>query len=155
MNKQETQLLQKFLDDTIYVESELKDAYDIIISNKPLDQLFYWLQKLTDNSYDFAFLSKEAEALHSNRRDVRSLIDIFCDMIGNKIEEECDHNYHFVPPSNFEDYCPFPSEHLVLYTNRPTTQLPKHDGYTWQVINMKPEYTPYYDIKCYQIERVY
>ena len=154
MTKSSSVLLQKFITDEVDQSSELRMVYNIIQRNTSFEQLVYWLKYSLEKSYDFAYLSDEGAKLNVSRRDVRSLLDIFAEMLGNKIEELADKEYLFVAPTKMEDYCPFPSEALVLYTNRPLDRVPMFDGYRWNIIQTKLEETPYYHMTCSQIERI-
>lgn len=154
MTKSESILLQKFITDDIDESSELRRVYIVIQKDTGFDLLVQYLKYCIDKSYDFEYLSKESAKLKVNRRDIRGLLDIFAEMLGNKIEELANKEYLFVAPTKLEDYCPFSSEALVLYTNRPLDRIPMFDGYKWNIVSTKLEETPYYHINCSQIERV-
>ena len=153
MTKSDSILLQKFITDDVDPSSELRSIYRVIQKNVPFETLVHWLKHSIDQSYDFVYLSEEGSKLNVSRRDVRSLLDIFAEMLGNKIEELADREYLFVAPTKLEDYCPFPSEPLVLYTNRSLDKVPMFDGYEWNIVSTKLEETPYYHMYCSQIER--
>lgn len=153
MTKSDSILLQKFITDDINPSSDLGLIYEAIRQNTPFTQLVQQIKYCLEKSYDFKYLSEEGAKLNVSRRDVRSLLDVFAEMLGNKIEELADHEYLFVPPTKLEDYCPYPSEVLVLYTNKPLDNLPMYDGYKWDIIDTRLEETPYYSIYCSQIDR--
>ena len=146
-------LLQKFINDEA-APSELLDIYLCIKNNNSFEQVLSCLKKAIEKTYDFEFLSNEAILLQTNRREIVALLNVFAEMLGNKIEALCDVEYIFTSPSKFEDYCPFPSNDLVLYTNRPVdTQIVIYDGDRYNILSKKLEDTPYYKIWCYELER--
>ena len=146
-------LLQKFINDEV-ASSELLEIYSCIKNDNSFEHLLSCLKKTIDKTYDFKFLSNEAAVLQANRREIAKLLDVFAEMLGNNIEQLCNAEYVFTAPSKFEDYCPFPSNDLVLYTNRPVdTQIVIHDGDRYNILSKKLEDTPYYKIWCYELER--
>ena len=137
------------------ISSELGEKYQNIKNHKTLKQLFDILIWLLEKDYDFEFITKEASLLETDKRTLRSLIDSLCDYCGENIEDIITQNTYIISePSNFEDYCPFPKEEIVLYCNNATLKNTiKYDGYQYKIINYKLENTPYYSIYCYQIEK--
>lgn len=156
MDKSTAVLLQQFVEDNINENSKLIDVYKSIMNNNyHFDYIVQQLKSVLDYSYDFDFLSKEAELIEVNRRDIRKLLDVFADLLGNKIEQMCNEDYIFTKPTKFEDYCAFPRAEIVLYTNRPADlEIIRHDGDVYKILSHKLEASPYYEIKCYELEKM-
>lgn len=143
------------MDDRSY---ELFDYYVIATSQtfenevEEFNTCIKCLQKLSDNQYDFAWLTENAKQLDASRRDFRNLCDNVCVLLGNRIEELCKHTRAPIvtAPANFDGACPFGSEQLVAYGNVDTTV--RVDGVLCKVVDTKIESTPYYNIKCSMID---
>lgn len=114
------------------------------------------LKDLVNKQYDFKnYIMPNATMFGCNRRDFTQLIDAVCTLLGNKIDEisKCSRIPIITSPSNFEDYCPFPSEDLVLY-GKTNCYSVYHDGKQYRVIESKLESTPYYNIYCNTLDRM-
>ena len=112
------------------------------------------LKETLDYEYDFSFLTLESKKLNTNRKELKNLLEILAEMLGDKIKD-IGEKVNITTPSRFEDYCPFPRENKVLYTNRrfEIGDLIQYDGNTYTIIDKKLESTPYYEIYCYRFER--
>lgn len=110
------------------------------------------LKNLINLQYDFEWLTINAKKFETTRRDFRNLCDDVCDLLGNRIEELCKHTRKpiITKPTKFEDYCPFPSDSLVVYGNQISNI--SIDGKLYKIVNTKIESTPYYTIYCNQID---
>jgi len=111
------------------------------------------IKRLTSCQYDFGWLSENAKQFGVNRRDFKALCDDVCVLLGNRIQELCEHTREYIvtKPSKYEDYCPFPSEALVAYGNPKNIALPNIvncDGSKYTLIDSKLEESPYYIVYC-------
>ena len=146
-------LLKKIITDEIK-NSVLVDTYHCILKHSDFNTVINKLKETLDYEYDFTFLTSEAKKFETNRKELRGLLESLSEMLGEKINDIAE-EINFVSPSRFEDYCPFPREEKVLYTNRrfEIGDLIQYDGNTYTIIDKKLESTPYYEIYCYRFER--
>ena len=111
------------------------------------------IKKLTDYQYDFSWLCDNASIFGVNRRDFKSLCDAVCVLLGNRIQELCEHtkSYIVTKPTKYEDYCPFALEDLVAYGNPANinqSNIVTYDGKKYIIVDSKLEESPYYIIHC-------
>lgn len=133
-----------------------KDESDIIQAfNKCVDDL----KKLSDLSYNFEELTAYSKKYDIARRDVRQLCEVLSAILGDSITQLCSNSRELIitAPSKFEDFCPFPKYELVVYTLgnsdiRVGSQV-RYDGYMYEVVDSRPENTPYYYINCNLLEK--
>lgn len=159
----ESAVALKKLIDSNNEELSLFKAYKNAISsnfNSPSEAFTQCIKDLitiSDAQYDFDWLTKEAKVLEINRRDFRNLCDDVCIMLGDKLQELCIKEV-ITKPSKFEDYCPFSSEDIVMYTTKPvdTTRSSTifHDGNKYNLIDCKLESTPYYNLYVTKLELI-
>lgn len=142
-NDKTFELYDYYLNATSKSFSDASEEFNVCIKN---------IKTLTDNQYDFSWLSENSERFGVNRREYKSLCDDVCSLLGNRIQELCCHtrDYIIVKPSNYEDYCPFSRESLVAYGNPNIIKRNgfNYDGKTHNIICSKIEESPYYTIFC-------
>lgn len=132
-------------------DSKIIQAYKNSLNGTSLDTLFSDLKDVTGIQYDWSMINQEKEYLNVNRRDIIHICDTVAKLLGDRIEEICV-VATTSKPSQFEDYCPFKSDDLVVYSKKPIdttviTQV-KYDGDLYETVECKPENTPYYNIYC-------
>lgn len=134
-------------------DSVILKAYKDTIQSTELDILIDDIKKMTDVQYDFKFLTREKEYFSINRHDTRELCDMVCKLLGNRIEEICIKPI-ISKPSRYEDYCPFSSEDLIVYSVKPLDNtLIMYEGRSYNILDTKHETTPYYSLYCSSINR--
>ena len=147
-------LLQRFIRENVPNDSQLLPIYNYIkANNHTFEELIRKIEEVSDLTLDFEFLSKEAKLLVTQRTEIQRLLNDFADMIGGNVEDLCSKDLIFTAPTKL-DGCPFSSEALVLYTNRPLNEgvKVKYDGDFYTIVSKKLEDTGYYKIWCYSIE---
>lgn len=147
-------LLQKFIREEVPSNSQLLPIYNYIrTATHTFEELIRKINEVSDLTLDFEFLRSEAKLLNTQRIEIQKLLTTFTEMIGSNIEELCNRDLIFTAPTKL-DGCPFSSEALVLYTNRPLNEGVKiqHDGDYYRITAKKLEDTGYYKIWCYSIE---
>lgn len=131
----------------------------IVDSIRAFDQCVSDLKDLSDLSYDFNALSEYSKSHGFTRRDIRQLCEALSSILGEAITELCSQGdgYIITTPTCFEDFCPFPKAELVLYGVKEKTvavgKTVNYNGYTYEVVETRPENTPYYFIYCHLLEK--
>ena len=131
-------------------------VWNIILSNSStIKDCMDCLYQAEAFSLDFDFLKQESKVVDAPIRIVRNLLDRFCMQLGAKIELLCTKGAYMQPLKN--EYCPFQSAELILYLSTPDDlaieDIVTRDGEKYEIIDIKCEHTPYYDIWAYQLER--
>jgi len=137
-------LYEYYLDATSRVFESETDAFNKCVKD---------LKVLSDMQYDFEWLKYEAFSFGVSRRDYKDLMDSVCVLLGERINELCKltRNGIVTSPTQFEDYCPFNHEDLVLYAIYNINSV-EYDGNMYSVVDTKLEETPYYTIYCNKLE---
>lgn len=151
--------LSRFNDDDFDLYRYFKDATSKSFEDETeeLDTLRSDLILLSEKQYDFAgWLTKSAKALECKRNECMGLCEDVCKLLGNRIQELCNHvripiiasPTKMSANSALEVKCPYSSEYLVAYGS--CTENAKSvnvDGKVCKVIEAKLEVSPYYTIK--------
>ena len=151
--------LSRFNDDDFDLYRYFKDATSKSFEDETeeLDTLRSDLILISEKQYDFAgWLTKSAKALECKRNECIGLCEDVCKLLGNRIQELCNHvripiiasPTKMSANSALEVKCPYSSEYLVAYGS--CTENAKSvnvDGKVCKVIEAKLEVSPYYTIK--------
>lgn len=155
-------ILLKRLIDSENTDTTIYKAYKNAIDNsyqspnEEFTKCIEGLKILSQTQYDFKVLANESKLFDLSRRDYRELCDMICFMLGDKIKDLCIKPI-FTKPTQFEDYCPFVKNDIVIYSIKPLTpgfRIVNDDKETYHIIDSKLETTPYYEIYCHSIERI-
>lgn len=148
-------LITEFNDSDNYLFQCYKDSLSESNVIESFNQCITDLKVLSNLSYDFAELTNYATKMNITRRDVRQLCEILSSILGETITQLCNQNREFIvtTPSQFEDFCPYPKAELVLYSTSMSDIPIKYNGYMYEIVESKPENTPYYYIYCHLLER--
>lgn len=156
--------LSRFNDDDFDLYRYFKDATSKSFADETeeLDTLRSDLILLSEKQYDFAgWLTKSAKALGCKRNECMGLCEDVCKLLGNRIQELCDHvripiiasPTKMSANSALEVKCPYSSEYLVAYGSCiENAESVKVDGKVCKVIETKLEVSPYYTIKISSLD---
>jgi hypothetical protein len=129
--------------------------YALDMSLEPVDMFnkcINAIKYLVDKQYDFQWIFVNAKQFNVTRKDFKDLCDDVCMILGDRINEICKYSKFpiITKPTNFENYCPFNSDTLVVYGE--FTEPVKYEGKIIRTIETKTEKTPYYCIHCTSLD---
>ena len=143
------------MEDSIELKDFIQTAGKCDPDKESFDRNIQCLKEILEKMYDFEWLNQVAIELNYKRKQLFSFCEEYAQKYGDNIMDICSHKEVILTtPTKFGEYCPFPTEQKVIYSNKPQQvgDIVSVNNNSYQIRASRAETTPYYEIFCSLLE---